>query len=135
MQSQHLQLTHSRPLPRTARHNTRPTPRRRIIPLRRCAPPPPLLLLIEHQLQHIVRKLRKLETHGAKLWFCIVAQAVTPAGPERRDRLADRVVLGIAFLADVAGVREFALSGRRCAKDFAVRERFEVEDCRWSARV
>jgi len=79
----HLHLTHSSPLPGAPRNYTWPTAGRCVITTT------PLLLLIQYQLQYIVRKLWKLETHGLELGLCVVTQAETACRPESSHGLAD----------------------------------------------
>lgn len=118
-----LYLAHPRPLPATPRHNTRPTPRRHIIPT---TTPLPLLPLIWHQLQNIIRELCELETHGLEFWLGLVMQAETPGCPERSNRFANGCVFGIGIFEYKARVREFALDCGCCAVNFAVCEGFEL---------
>jgi hypothetical protein len=120
--SSHLRLTHSSPLPRASWNNTRSAPGWRVVTRTTAV----LLLLVEHQLQHIIRKLRELETHGPELWSRIVAQAVAPRGPEGGHGLANSVVLWVGLLVDVARVCELALCGRGCAVDLAVCKGLEL---------
>lgn len=118
-----LHLTHSRPLPTTTRHHRRPV---RTLAVTAPMATLPLLLIIKHQLQHIVRELRELETHSTELWLCLVAQTERAGSPEGGDRFADRLVFGVGFLVDEAGVGELALCCGGSAVDFAVREGLEV---------
>ena len=114
----HLDLTHSSPLPGAPGNHTRPTTPRPIV----ASPPATLFLLIQNQLQHIIRELRELETHGLELWLRIVAQAVTPCRPERSHGLADGLIVGIGLLVDEPCVGELSLGGGCCAVDLGVCE-------------
>lgn len=93
-----------------------------LIPL----PALPLLLVIKHQLQHIVRELRKLKTHSAELGLRLMPQAERARRPERRNRPPDGRILGVGLLVHVARVCELALCGGRRAVDLAVSEGLEV---------
>jgi hypothetical protein len=111
-----------RPLPAAPRHDTRPTAAGSLV----VCPSPALLLLVQHKLQHIVRELRELETHGAELGLGVVAQAEGARGPERSHGLADRRVVWVGLLVHVARVRQLAARRRGCAVDLAVGERAQL---------
>lgn len=117
-----LNLTDPRPLPGAPGNHTGPTTTRPVI--RR--PSPALLLLVKDQLQHIVRELRELETHGLELWLCIVAQTVAPRSPESGDGLADGLVPGVGLLVYEAGVGKLAFGGGCGAVDLRVGEGLEL---------
>lgn len=121
-----LDLAVSCPLPAAARDDGRPATSCALLIAMATASPSRLLLVIQHQLQHIVRELRELETHGLELWLGVVPEGMRSGGPEGGHRLPDRGVLGVALLVYVACVCELALRGRRCAVDFAVCEGLEV---------
>lgn len=86
----------------------------------------PLLLRIKHQRQDVETELRELETHGAELLFCLVAQNVTAMRPESRHRLTNGIVVGAGIRVHVARVCDLAVGGGFGAMDLAVRQRFEL---------
>ena len=104
----------------------RPLPRalRLLVPLPLRLDPP--LLRIQHEAQHIERKLRVLETHLTETALRLMPQHVRTLAPERGHRPADRVVGARRVAVDVAGVGELCGGGGGDEVDFGVGEGFEL---------
>ena len=90
-------------------------------------PPPllPLLLGIQHETQHIKRKLGILQAHLPERPLRLVPQHVTPLAPETGHRFPNRHVVPPRVAVHVPRVRQLGDGGRGDEVDFGVGERFE----------
>ena len=84
----------------------------------------PPLLGIEHEAEHIKRKLRVLEANLAEAALGLVPQHMRALAPEGGHRPADRAVRARRVAVDVARVGEFCAGGGCDEVDFRVGEGF-----------